>query len=697
LDLTNAPGPQHTAELFEQTRVIRNERLVKRFAKLANALSWAVVLTAIAALIGYVADIQWLVTVRPGLQAMSPVTAVGLIALAAANLTQNRVVAWSTTVVPCAIALTMLIAHLVIGTDVISPVVSRWVSQAALPPAALTSVATASCLGLLAVAKALIFTQRDNAGEICAATALLIAGLGATGYLYDAKGLYSIYPFQTMALHTAICLVFLAAAFLMSSLGGWMAVVVSSSRAGSVTRRQLMLAATLPVIGWLLIYCIDRQIMSPSSAIALVVILMFTPLVILIVRDGTILTKYDEKQLAAELFENRIRARLQGELAAKVLELEHESAQRKAVEDSMHRAQRLEAMGQLTGGIAHDFNNLLMGISGNLELIKRKLPPDSGAVNNVARASQATEKGIKLTAQLLAFSRTQRLDVQALELAIALQSVRELIGTTLGPQVEVLIDVPNEDLWVQTDPLQFELAILNLALNARDAMPEGGLFTVRVVEPVHSSDRPSMVAVRVSDTGSGMSPEVMKKACEPFFTTKEHGKGTGLGLAQVYGLCRQCGGDLRISSEPGQGTVFELLLPLASAPTESTLYVAPAVASERQILQEPILVVDDDENVRSVMAEYLRSADYAVLEASNGSAALDILIANKCSAAVVDFLMPGMNGADFGRRAQLVQPGLPLIFVSGYSDTLALDAIGSAVVIRKPFELAQLVDALRSL
>jgi signal transduction histidine kinase len=141
-----------------------------------------------------------------------------------------------------------------------------------------------------------------------------------------------------------------------------------------------------------------------------------------------------------------------------------------------------------------------------------------------------------------------------LELANALQSVRELIGTTLGPQVEVLIDVPNGDLWVQTDPLQFELAILNLALNARDAMPDGGLFTVRVARPI--ADQPHMVVVRVSDTGSGMSPEVMKKACEPFFTTKEHGKGTGLGLAQVYGLCRQCGGDLRISSELGQGHGF---------------------------------------------------------------------------------------------------------------------------------------------
>jgi signal transduction histidine kinase len=403
LDPTNAPGPQHPAELVEQVRVVNDERLVKRFAKLAKALSYVVALTGSAALIGYVADIQWLVTVRPGLQAMSPVTAVGLIALAAANLTQDRVLAWSMTVVACAITLTTLIANLVIGTDVISLVVSRWVSQAGLPPTALTSDATAFCLGLLAAARGLKLRRRDNAGEICAATALLIAGLGATGYLYDAKGLYAIYPFQTMALHTALCLVFLAAAFLMSSLGGWMAVVVSSSRAGSVTRRQLLLAATLPVIGWLLIYCIDRQLMGPSSAIALVVILMFSPLVILIVRDGTILTKYDEKQLATELFENNMRARLQSELAAKVLELEHESAQRKAVEDSMHRAQRLEAIGQLTGGIAHDFNNLLMGISGNLELTKRKLPQDSSALNNVARASQATEKGINLTAHCWPF------------------------------------------------------------------------------------------------------------------------------------------------------------------------------------------------------------------------------------------------------------------------------------------------------
>lgn len=664
---------------------------------LAKILSCIAGLTAVAALFGYLQGIEWLVTVRPGMKGMSPITALGLIGLALPDLARNRLISSSGIGAAWIVAILILLSHLVAGSDLVSPAVTGWISPA--PPTTLgyTSVATATCIGLLALSRSLRFVGKNSFSEFCAATALLIGGLGAIGYLYNAKGLYSMYPFQTMALHTAFCLVFLASAALLSSSKGWMSVVVSKSRAGSVTRRQLMLTATLPIIGWLLIYCVDQQLIGPPTAIALVVILMFMPLVILIIRDGTILTKLDARQKASDQFEQGIRSSLEAELAIKISELESESAQRKAVEEAMHRAQRLEAMGQLTGGIAHDFNNLLMGISGNLELTKQKLPQDSKALVNIARASQATEKGIKLTAQLLAFSRTQRLDVQSVELKLALRSTQDLIGSTLGPQIVVDIDVPTEAVWVKTDPLQFELAILNLALNARDAMPEGGKFSVRVSQTFSHDDEYSMVTIEVKDTGVGMLPEVMKKAVEPFFTTKEHGKGTGLGLAQVYGLCRQCGGDLRITSQVGQGTVVELVLPRAAFASESAEVdnVNPGVV--RHLPTAPILVVDDDDNVRSVLVDYLRSAGYTVVEAANGSAALDAIIANKYSAAVIDFLMPGMNGADLGRKAQLVQPGLPLIFVSGYSDTLALDAIVGATVIRKPFELKQLGDALAQL
>ena len=207
-----------------------------------------------------------------------------------------------------------------------------------------------------------------------------------------------------------------------------------------------------------------------------------------------------------------------------------------------------------------------------------------------------------------------------------------------------------------------------------------------------------MVTITLTDTGMGMTPEILAKAGEPFFTTKEHGKGTGLGLAQVYGLCRQCGGDLRISSVPGIGTTVEIQLPGAApknAPGDRTYSKGAAAISPASYTR--ILLVDDDENVRPVLAESLRLAGYQVDEAANGASGLELIKSQRYAAAVIDFLMPGMNGAQMAREARQIQPGLPIVFVSGYSDTLALDAIYDAIIIRKPFELEKLHHALASL
>jgi signal transduction histidine kinase/CheY-like chemotaxis protein len=362
-----------------------------------------------------------------------------------------------------------------------------------------------------------------------------------------------------------------------------------------------------------------------------------------------------------------------------------------AAQDALRQAQKMEAVGQLTGGIAHDFNNLLMAIVGNLQLLAKRIPEDHPGRRFVDSAASAADKGSKLTGQLLAFSRTQKLNIQSTPLDPVLEKARELVRTALPPAIVVEIAPDSQGAFVLTDPDQLELAILNLALNARDAMPDGGRLRIE-----SRADGPGHLLVRVSDTGLGMTAEVARQAIEPFFTTKERGKGTGLGLAQVYGFVTQCGGSLRIDSAPDAGAAIELRFRRAEAPG-----IKAVQAEERpiEVIEgegQVVLVIDDDDSVRAVLVETLKGAGYSVVEASDGHQGLAKLDGIRPDVAVVDFLMPGMNGDEVGRRLQRTLPELPILFVSGYYDTLALDGISGAAVLRKPFDDRALLRAVAS-
>jgi CheY-like chemotaxis protein len=353
-------------------------------------------------------------------------------------------------------------------------------------------------------------------------------------------------------------------------------------------------------------------------------------------------------------------------------------------------------VGQLTGGIAHDFNNLLMAISGNLQLLDRRLEPGLAARKYVTNAMAATDKGAKVTAQLLAFSRSQRLTIAPFAVEPIITSAVELIRSSLGPTIVIETDLRTQERWVLSDPHQLELALLNLAINARDAMPEGGRLRIESdslrTRLSASTAVADYVSIRVADTGCGMSSEVLAKAIEPFFTTKPQGKGTGLGLSQVYGFLGQSRGELHIDSEPGRGTRIELLLPMtdpvaASAEVDAAAAEPDANQPDKRAL---LLVIDDDDGVRRIIVEALLDAGFDVIEAADGPSGLAHLDHSQPAAAVIDFLMPGMNGAEVARLAQKRQPGLPIVFVSGYSDTLAMEGIAGAVVLRKPFDVESL-------
>lgn len=646
-------------------------------------------LISTSVLLGYTSGSVALVRVYPGLQGMSPLTAIGIACLSIALLPGLREIAavvGCSSLISAGLAVCTLISRAITGQDALSLAVARFVFAFPVEQAGQTSAATAACLLMLATAQA---ASRSGNRPLCNSLigiTLIFTGVALLGYAYGVTDLYAIPIFNTMALHTALTLFILAAANSFRHASALWLQVLGSERSSYVgTRKRLLCIVLLPIGGWVVAQGIHHHILGPFAGIALLVVMLFLPLVALIVREGRAADALELAGRAKEAVQAQLSAALEAQLSEQREELEHQTLSRRSAEAAMHRAQRMEAVGQLTGGIAHDFNNLLMAVSGNLDLLKRKLPAEDKAYAYAERALLACDKGKKLTGQLLAFSRTQKLDVTCVEVQAVIASVRELLVNALGAQIRIEVDLPQAPVWVMTDSNQLELAVLNLALNARDAMPTGGVFRIQCLLP---SDAAQPVPLRISDTGVGMAPEVLARAGEPFFTTKERGKGTGLGLAQVYGLCRQCQGDMKIISELGVGTTVEMVLPGGSPMAvlvEEGVPEYSIMATDASV--GPLLIVDDDDEVRAVLADSLRQQGYEILEAANGVAALQLLDRIRPIAAIIDFIMPGMNGAEVARLALKLQPAMPIIFVSGYSDTLALDGIPNAVVLRKPINL----------
>ncbi|WP_185829100.1 hybrid sensor histidine kinase/response regulator [Sphingomonas ginkgonis] len=369
----------------------------------------------------------------------------------------------------------------------------------------------------------------------------------------------------------------------------------------------------------------------------------------------------------------------------------------KAAQEQLRQSQKMEALGQLTGGIAHDFNNLLTVVVGGLDLIKKRVE-DPRLLRYASNALEAAERGARLTAQLLAFSRVQRLEVKPVKVAPLIENMRPLLRNVLGPGIVKNFDLDGDPVTVMADPTQLELAVLNLAINARDAMPEGGRLLFRSVQLTVRGDSEledgDYVELSIADSGTGMSEEVKARAFDPFFTTKEVGKGTGLGLSMVYGVARQSGGTARIESVAGEGTTVRLYF-RRSEEDEAISADGPRLEA-RDGNQARVLVVDDDADVRHFIAVTLDDLGYAVREAGDGPAALDAFEQEAPDLVVLDFAMPGMNGAEVAKALLGRRPGQPILFVSGYSDTEEIRRVAPAApLLAKPFRSQALDAAVR--
>jgi signal transduction histidine kinase/ActR/RegA family two-component response regulator len=401
----------------------------------------------------------------------------------------------------------------------------------------------------------------------------------------------------------------------------------------------------------------------------------------------------------ADTLEEKVEARTL-DLAAANDRLVKEIAEREKAEARLLQAQKMEAVGQLTGGIAHDFNNLLTAVVGSLDLLLRRT--DDEKLRRLARnALQAAERGADLTSQMLSFSRRQRLTPTSIDPNRIISDMGDMLARTIGPHIRVETRL-EPDLWLAlADPTQLEVMILNLAINARDAMPGGGRLTIAtrneasVPAAVASElDPGEYVSISVADTGTGMPSWVVAKAFEPFFTTKEPGKGTGLGLAQLYGFAKQSGGTVRIDSAEGQGTTVTIFLPrtrqASAAPT-------PLLLSPQPVCKTVILLVDDDDDVRTVAAAMIEEAGYEVECAESAAAALAKIEPGRFSLVVTDVAMPVMSGVDLARRIRELVPDLPVIFASGYADVQTFgEELSEEVLLKKPYRVSELAAAIHA-
>ncbi|MDA9506859.1 histidine kinase [Bradyrhizobium sp. CCBAU 11386] len=365
-----------------------------------------------------------------------------------------------------------------------------------------------------------------------------------------------------------------------------------------------------------------------------------------------------------------------------------------AMQKQLAESQKFDALGQLTGGVAHDFNNLLMIISGSLHTLKRGADDDAKLQRAISAIETATRRGAALTNQLLTFARRQSVNPQAVDFSERIGAIREVLEAGVGSSVRLAFDIDRKVWPIRTDVSEFETALLNLVINARDAMPDGGTVTISARNVV--LDEPPLagefVAIDIADTGLGIPADVVDKIFEPFFTTKPLGKGTGLGLSQVHGFAHQAGGTVKVTSELGKGTTFGILLPRGTdVPARETAEAVPFRGNGT------VLLVEDNPDVAVVSIGLLEQLGYRVRRVPDAESALRELEHNGVDFVFSDIVMPGkMDGLTLAHHLRLIRPGLPILLATGYSEAAA-DVRGDFPILRKPYEIHELSEAIAKL
>ena len=417
-------------------------------------------------------------------------------------------------------------------------------------------------------------------------------------------------------------------------------------------------------------------------------------------------SELERERLIAELAVERtalstLTRTLEQRVAERTGELMTEVAAREKAQEQLLQSQKMESVGQLTGGIAHDFNNLLMAVMGNLEILRKRLPDDPGIRRLIDGAIQGAQRGSSLTQRMLAFARQQDLKTLSADIGVLVRGMQELLRRSLGPQIALRLHIEPGLPPAEVDAHQVELAVLNLAINARDAMPEGGVIDIVVDQARAKGDarlRPgTYLRIQVKDTGSGMDQATLSKAIEPFFSTKPLGKGTGLGLSMTHGLAVQLGGHLELASEVGAGTTATLYLPMATEPpVDFVSGIAPPPPSPASRTAR-ILVVDDDPLIAMSTVDMLEDLGHFVIEANSGKRALEIIDGGQdIDLMMTDQAMPGMTGIQLAEIVRSKRPNLPVLLATGYTD-LPTSKLANLPRLSKPYQQAQLQAEIEKL
>ncbi len=692
-----------------------------------------VILVGLLTLVGWQFDEPHLRSILPGHVAMNPVTAVCFIlaglslvlrrgAVSPAARSAGMVCAWAVVLVGSA-KIAGLALHLDLGLD-------RLLFRAKLdgyaPPnrMAPNTAFNFLCAGLTL---ALIDKGASSEGRPFKWLALVphvLSCLALIGYLYDVQSFYGLNTYIPMALNSAAAfLVLCTGIILLYPDQGLTRVFTSDDLGGALARRLFPVSVgALVLLGWLRLLGGRLGLYDTHVGVSLHVFVSCVLIGTVIWTSARSLSRADgERHRATEALqhahdglERRVQERT-ADLVSANTALEREAAERREAqaalrksEEQLRQSQKMEAIGRLAGGVAHDFNNMLTAILGHSQLMRMRMSREEPGYRDTEEIELAANRAGSLTRQLLAFSRQQVLEPRVLDLNALISEMDRMLRRIIGADIDILT-APGPSLGlVKADPGQLEQVLLNLVINARDAMPEGGKITIETANVDldeayargHSGVRAGpYVLLAVSDTGHGIDPETRSRIFEPFFTTKGVGKGTGLGLSTVYGIAQQSGGHVYVYSDVGRGATFKVYLPMVS---DSVVKILPLVKANVAVSRgtETVLVVEDEDQVRAVVRQALELHGYHVLDASNGGQALHVLERpdRAIDLVVTDVMMPQMTGPEFAERATRLNRDLKVLFISGYTDKAVVHqgiVTAGTAYLQKPFSPDSLARKVR--